>query len=86
MWALGKPTSDATPSLRVVECGEAVGTDPGVIADVSVYEGFAAIRRGPAPAPPGWRLQRAISRGAYAAVSLRQLARQTGKELKRRWR
>ena len=70
------------PLTRLVtELIEAVGTGQGVIADVSVYQGFAAVRRGPAAIPTAFRLREAISRGAPAPISLRQTVRDLGREV-----
>lgn len=73
------------PLTRLVtELIEAVGTGQGVIADVSVYQGFVAVRRGPVPGPTPFRLTEAISRGAPPSMSLRQTVRDVGREVRAR--
>lgn len=75
------------PLTRLVtELIEAVGTGRGIIADVSVYQGFAAVRRGPAPILTPFRLAEAIFRGAPAPISLRQTLRDVGREIGARLR
>jgi len=75
------------PLTRLVtELVEAVGTGRGMIADVSVHQGFAAVRRGPVPNPMPFGLAEAISRGAPAPLSLRQTVRDLGREVTTRLR
>jgi hypothetical protein len=75
------------PLTRLVtELIEAVGTGSDVIADVSVHQGFAAVRRGPGPVPTPFRLTEGIFRGASAPASLRQIVRDLGREVGRRLR
>lgn len=75
------------PLTRLVtELIEAGGTGSDVIADVSVHQGFAAVRRGPDPVPTPFRLTQGIFRGAAAPVSLRQVVRDLGREVGRRLR
>ncbi len=76
------------PLTRLVtELIESVGTGLDIIADVSVYQGFAAVRRGPAPiSTMPFRLTDTIFRGAPAPVSLRQTMRDLGREVAARVR
>jgi methyltransferase family protein len=85
--ALQEAFAGRVPLTRLVtELIEAVGTGRGMIADVSVCQGFAAVRRGPAPIPTPFRLTEAISRGAPAPMSLRQTLRDLGREVGARLR
>lgn len=71
----------------VTELIEAVGTGKDVIADVSVYQGFAAVRRGPAPiSTTSFRLSDTIFRGTPAPLSLRRTMRDLGREVAARLR
>ena len=70
------------PLTRLVtELIEAVGTGSDVIADVRVYQDFAAVRRGPAPIPTPFRLTERIFRGPPAPLPLRQAVRDLGREV-----
>ncbi len=76
------------PLTRLVtELIEAVGTGQDVIADVSVYQGFTAVRRGPAPIPgASFRLADTIFRGAPTPMSIRRALRDLGGEVAARLR
>ncbi len=85
--ALQQAFGGQMPLTRLVtEIAEAVGTGCGFIADVSVHQGFAAVRRGPAPTPSPFRLDDAIFRGAPGPTSLRRTVRALGREIGARLR
>jgi SAM-dependent methyltransferase len=77
-----------TPLTRLVtELIEAVGTGRDVIADVSVYQGFVAVRRGPGAIPTTpFRLSHEIFRGVPVPMSLRQTLRDLRREVAARLR
>lgn len=82
-WATERPLTDL-----VVELVEAAGSSPALVSQVHVFQGFAAVERGPAEVEGDFALEQAIRRRPQANV-LRRAARTLRVALRRRagrWR